>query len=849
MPPPWRDILRRQRAQLNGAFTGDSRAYLRQHSKLVDDLLRAIWHDTAMPRTLALVAVGGYGRSALYPYSDIDLLVLLPEHADAQTQSSLERLIGLLWDAGLEVGHSVRTIEQCLEEGARDISVQTTLLEARFLNGDRSLYRRFCDAVSDSLDPAAFLEGKLLELRQRHTRFHDTAYNLEPNLKESPGGLRDLHTVMWIARALGVGASWLELVRKNLITAAEAAHIRRHEKFLQQLRIRLHLLARRREDRIVFDHQTALAAQFDLLSGKQRMASEQLMQRYYRTAKAVTLLTEVLLHSLRARLETPLCHLPAPIDTRFQARDGLLEMRDDQLFQNEPAALLECFLTLARHRELTGIAADTLRALWRATPRIDAAFRRDLENRKRFVAFFREPHGITHELRRMNRYGVLARYLPAFGKVVGQMQHDLFHVYTVDEHILMVVRNLRRFTVPEFAHEFPLCSSLISAFERPEVLYLAGLFHDIAKGRGGDHSMLGALEARRFCRSHALDREDAEIIPWLVENHLLMSAVAQKQDVSDPDVIGAFADRVRDMRHLTALYLLTVADIRGTSPKVWNAWKGKLLENLFEATRRHLTAQSPSTASYLQERQEEALRILRLYAIAGNAHETLWREFDEGYFLRHEAQEIAWQTRQLYAHANSATPQVRARLSPTGAGIQVMIYTRDRDDLFARISGFFERTDFNIVEAKINTTRHGYALDTFVVLDEAEKSAHYRDLLNLIEHELTQQLTLLPSLPPPREGRLSRHLRHFPITPEISLRPDEKGSYYILALAAGDRPGLLSRIAQVLLQHGIHLHTAKITTLGERAEDTFLVTGENLDDSKRLLRLETDLLGQLQTVY
>jgi len=525
-----------------------------------------------------------------------------------------------------------RTVPECIEEAIRDISVQTNLLESRFLAGSRALYRKFTVAVAHHLDPSVFLAGKLLEQQQRHARFHDTAYNLEPNLKESPGGLRDLQTVMWIAGALGVGTTWNDLVCEKIITASEASQIRHHEKFLQQLRIHLHLLAKRREDRVVFDHQNTLAARFGFTATKQRSASEQLMQRYYRTAKAVMLMNEVLLRSLRARIDSQVCHLPETIDERFQSRDGLLEARSEQVFQQEPSAILECFLTMARHPELKGIAVATLRALWRAVPDIDAAFRKDPENKRRFIEFFRQEHGITHELRRMNQYGFLARYLPAFGSVVGQMQHDLFHVYTVDEHILFVVRNLRRFTVPEFAHEYPLCSRLINDFERPEVLYLAGLFHDIAKGRGGDHSRLGAVVARRFCRSHGLDREDTEMVCWLVENHLVMSATAQKQDVSDPDVIAAFAARVRDVRHLTGLYLLTVADIRGTSPKVWNAWKGRLLENLFQATRRYLSSDSPAPETYLQERQLEALKTLRLYAIAEHAHEALWQQFDDGIF-------------------------------------------------------------------------------------------------------------------------------------------------------------------------------------------------------------------------
>lgn len=844
----WREALSQGRAELRLSYQENGRAaeLLRKHSYLVDRVLKAVWHDACLSGSAALVAVGGYGRGQLYPYSDIDLLVLLPPNADDVLRQRLERLIGLLWDIGLEVGHSVRTPSECLEEASRDITVQTNLLEARFLTGSHTLFQEFSSLVRRDVRSRTFYEAKYLEQQQRHTRFHDTAYNLEPNLKESPGGLRDLQNILWIGRVLGC-ATWGALVREALITEQEARQIRRHERFLENLRIRLHYLARRREDRLLFDYQTELAHQCGLADARQRRASEHLMQRYYRTAKAIGLLNEILLRNLRARI---FATSPAPavvINQRFQARDGLLEAREDTLFQREPSAILEGFLLLEQHPELAGMSASTLRALWRSVPRIDAAFRRDPRNRALFMRILHQPRGITHELRRMNRYGVLGRYIPAFGRIVGQMQHDLFHVYTVDEHILFVVRNLRRFAVPEFAHEFPLCSRLAGSFERPEVLYIAGLFHDIAKGRGGDHSVLGAQEVHRFCRIHGLDREDMELAVWLVENHLVFSATAQKQDLSDPDVIRAFAHKVGDLRRLTALYLLTVADIRGTSPNVWNAWKGKLLDDLFLATRHQLVGGAVALEAHLQARQVEALEILRLYAVEKSGHEALWAQLDEGYFLRHTAQEIAWHTRNLYGRVNAADPAVKSRLSPSGEGIQVMIYTRDRDDLFARICSFFERADFNIVEAKIHTTRHGYALDSFVVLDEANRAAHYRDLLSFIEYELAQRLRETSALPPPLQGRVSRHLKHFPIAPEVTIRPDEKGLYHVLGVTAGDRPGLLSRIAQIFLAHQVHLHTAKINTLGERAEDTFLITGEELENSKAVIRLETDLLEQLQT--
>jgi [protein-PII] uridylyltransferase len=416
----------------------------------------------------------------------------------------------------------------------------------------------------------------------------------------------------------------------------------------------------------------------------------------------------------------------------------------------------------------------------------------------------------------------------------------------VDEHILMVVRNLRRFAVPEMAHEYPLCSRLIAEFERIEVLSLAGLFHDIAKGRGGDHSKLGMADAARFCRAHGLSKEDTELVTWLVEQHLMMSATAQKQDLSDADVIRAFADKAGNDRRLVALYLLTVADIRGTSPKVWNAWKAKLIEDLFRSARRLLNPGTVPADNTLQARQERALVKLRAYAIPEDAPRRLWDKLDDSYFLRHDEQDIVWHTRLLNYRVDTPVPIVKARLSPIGEGLQVMIYAPDEKSLFARICGFFQSISFSIVEAKIYTTRHGYALDSFQVMDPARATSHYRDMISYIEHELQTQLRTHGELPAPSKGRLSRQVKHVPMTPEVHIRPDEKGAYYYLNVVAGDRPGLLYRIARVLDEHDINLYTAKINTLGERAEDTFLVSGDALRDTKKVVRLETELVQALQ---
>ena len=841
-----RQALKEGRERLREAYRArpSPRILLRAHCSLVDRVLKQAWSDLAATSHTALVAVGGYGRGELFPCSDIDLLVLIPSEEASEPHRAIESLIGALWDIGLEVGHSVRSVEQCLELSAQDISVQTNLLEARLLAGERKHFTRFRQAFAAQLDARLFCKAKQLEQKQRHDRFDDT--NLEPNLKEFPGGLRDLHHLLWITQASGLGRTWADLVGSQLVTSKEASQLLHLQRFLGDLRIRLHYLAGRREDRLLFDYQNAIARELGLEDTPARRASERLMQSLYRTARSVRQLNAIVHQNVGARIFPSRTEPPQPINERFVIRNELLEAASEDLFEREPGAILESFQLLQEHHELKGMRAATLRALWRAGPRIDRAFRSDPANRARFMSFLRHPSRLIRELRRMNDYGILGRYIPAFGRIVGQMQHDLYHVYTVDAHIFQVVRNLRRFAVAELAHEYPLCSRLISDFERPEVLYLAGLFHDIAKGRGGDHSVLGAVDARRFCRDHGLSQPDVELVTWLVRHHLTMSSTAQKQDIGAPETIRNFANLVADDRHLIALYLLTVADIRGTSPKVWNAWKAKLLEDLFWATRRVLAGESLSAQSSLEKRQAEALALLRFYAVPEDAHEKLWSKFDTTYFLRHDAQEIAWHTRLLNYRVDNPTPVVKARLAPMGEGLQIMIYTPDQKELFARICNFFSRAGFSILEAKIHTTRHGYALDSFLILDTYEREAHYRDVMSLVEHDLTERLQQRAPLEPPGSGRVSRRVRHFPMTPEVELQPDERGTYMVLTVISSDRPGLLYRIARVLVAHDVSLHSAKINTLGERVEDTFLLTGAALNDSKSAVRLESELLQALQ---
>ncbi|MEY4364074.1 MAG: hypothetical protein RLZZ24_1426, partial [Pseudomonadota bacterium] len=613
-------LLEDARTRINS--TRGVRGLLKRLADLTDAALLQLWQDSGLDHAFSLVAVGGYGRGELYPYSDVDVLVLLPEGTDPETdpalKDKLERFIGRCWDTGLEIGSSVRTVDECIQESNADITIQTSLLEARLVTGNVKLFKSFQKRYLAAMDANAFFTGKTLEMNQRHTKFENTPYSLEPNCKESPGGLRDLQIVLWAAKAAGLGHSWEALARKGLATAFEARQLKRNEDTLALIRLRLHLASKRLEDRLIFDQQPAVAQSLGL--GVQadgtvhaRQASEALMKRYYWTAKAVAQLNQILLLNIEERL-LPNTQAIAPINERFSDKAGMIEVNSDDLYLREPHAILETFLLYQTHIGIKGLSARTLRALYNARPVMDAAFRSDPVNRQTFMQILQAPRGITHAMRLMNQTSVLGRYLWVFRRIVGQMQHDLFHVYTVDQHILMVLRNVRRFFMPEHAHEYPFCSQLAAGWDKPWILYAAALFHDIAKGRGGDHSQLGRVEVRRFCRDHHVEKADAKLIEFLVSEHLSMSHIAQKQDLSDPEVIQAFAKRVQNERNLTALYLLTVADIRGTSPKVWNAWKGKLLEDLYRYTLRALGGRAPDADADVEARKRDALTMLALYA-------------------------------------------------------------------------------------------------------------------------------------------------------------------------------------------------------------------------------------------
>ena len=860
--PLFRAALRAGREALRQQYFArprDAPRLVAAHARLADHILARVW-ERQQERTpaagVALVAVGGYGRGELHPYSDIDLMLLLEKGDAAGARGFVESLLRFLWDIGFEVGHSVRTVKDCVREARGDITVATNLMEARLLHGDAELFARMRRLTgSAKIWPSKrFFAAKIEEQRARHQRFDDTAYNLEPNIKDGPGGLRDIQMIGWVTQRHFGAATLHDLVGLEFLSEPEHRALMRGRNFLWRVRSGLHYLAQRREDRLLFDHQRALARLFGHADRRGIMAVELFMKHYYRTVKELSLLNEILLQHFAEAILAPTRARVRTINRRFRARGGFLEAAHPRVFERAPFALLELFLIMQQHPELKGVRAGTIRLLRANLRRINDRFRQDLACRSLFMEIMRQPRGITHELRRMNAYGVLGAYLPAFGRIVGQMQHDLFHVYTVDQHSLFVVRNLRRLTVPEFRHELPLASALIQHLVKPERLYLAGLFHDIAKGRGGDHSLLGAAEAEAFCRRHSLSEYDTRFVSWLVRRHLFMSHTAQREDTSDPEVVLRFARAVGDQEHLDNLYLLTMADIRGTSPKVWNTWKGRLLSQLYSAATRLLqrgVAEPLDLEAHIADLRAEAEARLRPEGLSGEALTRYWEDFEADYFLHYDAETLAWHARAIVGAAPANLPIVATRYAPELGGSEFLIYAPDREGLFVILTSGFDRLNLSIMEARIHTTRRGSALDTFVVLDhsgqvisEPQQLAQLRQAMraHLLEPKPGRDLRAAP---------LSRPLRHFPIETRVTFASSPTRALTIMEVTAQDRPGLLYQVALALQHCGINLVAAKVSTYGERAEDIFFISTRDrrpVTDEARLKCLETEIVRRLAPV-
>lgn len=835
------------------------RTYLRPEvllSKLaqnVDLALRALIQTHPLPAGAVMAAVGGYGRGELYPHSDVDVLILLPQPPNPSEITAIETLIAAIWDLGVEPSHSVRTINDCQTLAANDITVETSLQESRWLAGDQNLLSELHTVMRRQLDPQRYFLAKRAEMQQRHARQQDTPYALEPNCKESPGGLRDVQVLLWLAHAAGVGSSWSDIAASDLISSTEFRALRRAELAFKRLRIELHLACGRREDRVLFDLQPALAATYGFQASRNRIPSELLMQQYYWAARVVSQMNIIMMQSIEERLFPASIENIHNVDENFRLRNGRLEIRREDGFARNPALLFKVFLIDFSGKTPPELSASTLRAMWNARRRIDTQFRRNPVNRHNFIQILQLGDGLMPALRRLTMLNIFPRYLPVFRRIVGQMQHDLFHAYTVDQHILMVINNLYQQTQPSSAAEFPLAHHIASHFQDYWLLYIAALFHDIAKGRGGSHSELGAADARRFCQQHGLEESATDLIEFLVRQHLTMSLVAQKRDLSDPRVIHEFARCVKDKRHLDALYALTVADIRGTGPKVWNSWKGKLLEDLHQRTLLALTQTQPDSGAALKQRKQAAAELIRLSGLRDESRDTLWQHLDADYFMRHDAADIAWHTRHLYHRTTSAEPLVKARVIGKNEALQVMVYAPDADDLFVRICRYFDHHALSVQDARIYTTQHGWALDNFIVLlPQHEKD--YRSYASLVEHGLDQQLKLSPACgtehisQPDARGIRSRRSRAFPLLPEVQLeRSTADSTAWKLSISAADRPGLLHSLAKVFVAHHVNLKTAKILTLGDRVEDLFILTGQSLEEDNVRLQLELSVLDTLSS--
>ncbi len=806
---------------------------VRLRAALVDEVIRHLWHEhvSSPSADLALVAVGGYGRGELHPYSDVDVMVLLPDGICDDTKDQLSAFVTSLWDAGLEIGHSVRTLGECEDEAKSDLTVVTTLMEARLLAGSTELFDAMQAAIGpDRLwPPDRFFEEKRKEQIARHHRYDDTAYKLEPNAKGSPGGLRDIQMVSWVAkRHFGVG-TLEELVDHKFLTPGQLIRLTEGRAFLWRVRFALHILTGRREDRLLFDHQIKLANMLGYEDATYTLAVEQLMQRYYRTVMDLSRLNEMLLQLFEEAILMDPDAEPEPLNERFQVKNGFLQTVSDQVFVQDPSALLELFLLLQQNPAIRGVSAYTVGLIKRNLYLIDEEFRQNPRNHRLFLAILRAPAGVTHELRRMNLYGVLGLYIPAFGRIVGRMQYDLFHAYTVDEHTLFVVSNLRKFALSRYDHEFPLCSRIMQSLEKPEIAYLSGLFHDIAKGRGGDHSELGAVDAEAFCLEHGLSQYDARTVAWLVRHHLALSTTAQKKDIGDPDVINEFAKLVGDSRHLDYLYLLTVADVRGTNPKLWNSWKGTLFRDLYSLTARALRRglENPIDREQLiSETQEQARTTLRERNLDDSTIDGVWRLFNDDYFLRHKSEEIVWHTDWLAgSDTDSAAGLVDVRRQPNGEGIEAAIYTPRTHRTFAHTTAALDELGMTIVDARIAPLDNGYSLDTYVFMELDKRMEIDEARMSKIRGTLSKVLTLDDEIAAVTR-RAPRQVRMFSTATSVNFSEGTSRGRTVMELVAADRPGLLSKIGQAFITCGVDIETAKIMTIGERAEDMFYICNE-----------------------
>ncbi|MDX1504419.1 MAG: [protein-PII] uridylyltransferase [Spongiibacter sp.] len=833
----YKNYLSELREELNERFYADEpiQNLVSLRSDRLDTLMRSIWSNYSWNDDITLVAVGGYGRGELHPYSDIDLLILSRDQ-DHDYAANIESLITLLWDISLDIGHSVRSISECVAAAAEDITIATNLMESRVLVGNSDLHAELMGLVGpDQIWPSAeFFRAKWDEQIHRHRKFANTEYNLEPNIKSSPGGLRDIQMIGWVVKRHFGAQSIDELKERLFLSQEELDTLKDGQNFLWRLRFALHLIAGREEDRLLFDHQRTLARQFGYEDDDGKLAVERFMQQYYRWAQQLGELNDVLMqHFDETILRACEAETVLELNPRFRIRNGHIEVCNDKVFEKTPSALLEIFVLMAHHDGIDGVRASTIRLIRKSRHLIDAKFRADPRNKRYFLDLLRAPSRVALNLRRMKRFGVLAKFIPAFGKIVGQMQHDLFHIYSVDAHTLELIKNLSRFRYPDMVKHFPMACRIMQRLPKPELLFLAGLFHDIAKGRGGDHSSLGAVDALEFCQYLGLNKRDSNLVAWLVEKHLEMSSVSQRKDIQDPDVIRDFALTMGDQQHLDYLFCLTIADINATNPNLWTSWRASLMRQLYAETRRALRRglENPiDKQEWIAETQLGAIEKLEDYGFTEAEIRELWGETGEDYFIREQIDDIVWHARAIAQRTSADEPIVLVKegglLDHEGA-TQIFVHTRARKGLFALLAGALEQLDLSIQDARIYNAGTGYTLDTFYVLgcDNTPIGDDQARIDHIIKF-LKEQLKLAEGSPEDVQRRMPRQMRLFSTPTRTSMATDLNKGHTVLEVITPDRPGLLARLALIFNKYGIRLQNAKIATLGERVEDVFFVTDE-----------------------
>jgi [protein-PII] uridylyltransferase len=858
----FKKAIRQAREVLDQRFASgrNVRRLVEDRAWFVDNLLQQAWDQFEWNEEadIALVAVGGYGRGELHPYSDIDLLILL-EHADHEVfRDSIERFLTLLWDIGLEVGQSVRSIEECAEEARADLTVITNLMESRTIAGPERLRKRMLEVTApDQMWPSkAFFLAKRAEQQARHHKYNDTEYNLEPNVKGSPGGLRDIQTILWVARRQYGTLNLQALAGQGFLLENEGDLLAASQEFLWKVRYALHMLAGRSEDRLLFDHQRRIAELLGYKDDDAKLAIEALMQQYYRVVMRIAKLSDLIIQHFEEEIlaaEAGTCI--TPINARFQLHDGYIEATAPHVFRRFPFAILEIFVLMAQNPEIKGVRADTIRLLREHRCLIDDAFRHDIRNTSLFIELFKCEFGVHRNLRRMNRYGILGRYLPEFGHIVGQMQHDLYHIYTVDAHTLNLIKHLRKLQYTPVSEMFPLASKVMGKLPKPELIYMAGLYHDIGKGRNGDHSDLGAIDAQAFCARHQLPPWDSRLIVWLVQNHLVMSTTAQRKDLSDPQVIHDFAQLVGDETHLDYLYVLTVADINATNPSLWNSWRASLLRQLYTETKRALRRglENPlDREEQIRQTQAAALDTLVRGGTDQDDVEQLWSQLGDDYFLRHTSADVAWHTDAILQQPADGGPLVLIRETTQRdfeGGSQIFIYAPDQHDFFAVTVAAMDQLNLNIHDARIITSSSQFTLDTYIVLNNDGGSiGDNPQRIQQIRDGLTDALRNPDDYPTIIQRRVPRQLKHFAFAPRVTILTDAQRPVTILELSAPDRPGLLARLGKIFLEFDLSLQNAKIATLGERVEDVFFLTDANnqpLADPQLCARLQDAIVEQL----